>query len=70
MKRLQIMFDENLYEVLDRRVNSEGISKAELIRKCVREVLKPLPPLPADPIAEMVGVDDFDPAPIDCVVCE
>ena len=70
MKRLQIMIDEDLDQALERRATSEGTSKADLIRKCVRAVLKPLPPLSADPIAQMVGADDFEPAPIDEVVYE
>jgi hypothetical protein len=39
-----------------------------LIRRFVRERLKPLPLLSADPIGRMVGADDFEPAEIDDVV--
>jgi len=34
----------------------------------VRVGIRPLPPLPADPLAAMVGVDEFEPAPVDQVV--
>ena len=68
MKRLQIMLDEDLDEGLRRLAKSERVSKAALIRRFVRGALEPLPPLADDPLTEMVGVDDFGPAPIDDVV--
>jgi len=68
MKRLQIMIDEDLDAELERRAAEEGTSKASLIRRYVREHLRPLPPLSADPLARMVGADDFEPAPVDDVV--
>ena len=68
MKRLQIMIDDDLEEALERRSASEGVSKAALIRRFVRTALEPLPPLADDPLATMVGEDDFDPAPVDEIV--
>src|SRR3972149_1470409 len=49
VKRLQIMIDEDLDAALDRMALKEGTSKAALIRRFVRERVKPLPPLRGDP---------------------
>jgi hypothetical protein len=68
VKRLQILIDEDLHAALERRAAEEGISKASLIRRCVREHLLPLPPLSADTPARMVGADDFEPMPVDDIV--
>jgi hypothetical protein len=68
MKRLQIMIEEDLDAALERQAVSEGISKAALIRRIVRAELPATLPLAADPIALMVGADDFEPADIDDVV--
>lgn len=68
MKRLQIMIDEDLDAELERLAVERGTSKAALIRRFVREQVRPLPPLSADPIFRMAGVDDFTPAPVDSVV--
>jgi hypothetical protein len=68
VKRLQIMIDEDLDAALDRMALAEGTSKAALIRRFVRERVKPLPPLEEDPLWQMVGVDDVEPADIDEVV--
>ena len=68
MKRLQIMIDEDLDAELERLAMREGTSKAALIRRFVRERIRPLPPLSADPIGRMTGIDDFAPAPVDDVV--
>jgi len=68
MRRLQIMIDDDLDEALNRRSADEGTSKAALIRRFVRNALQPLPPLEEDPLFNMVGVDDFEPAPVDDVV--
>ena len=68
MKRLQILIDEDLDAELDRLAAEEGTSKAALIRRFVREHLKPLPPLSADPLGRMVGADDFEPASVDDIV--
>ena len=68
MKRLQIMIDEDLDAELERLALQLHTSKAALIRRFVRERIRPLPPLSADPIGQMAGVDDFEPAPVDDVV--
>lgn len=68
MKRLQIMIEEDLDAELERTAAATGTSKASLIRSYVRERLRPLPPLSADPLRRMAGADDFEPAPIDDVV--
>jgi hypothetical protein len=68
MRRLQMMIDEDLDGELDRLAAQEGTSKAALIRRFVRERIRPLPPLSADPLAAMIGADDFEPAPVDDVV--
>ncbi|MEX0674738.1 MAG: CopG family transcriptional regulator [Gaiellaceae bacterium] len=62
MKRLQIMIEEELDDALGREAAREGTSKAALIRRFVRERLKPLPPLHEDPLWEMVGASgDVEP---------
>lgn len=61
MKRLQILIDEDLDAELERLSNSEGRSKASLIREFVRKQVKPLPPIEADPIWELAGRYSFDP---------
>ncbi len=66
MKRLRIMIDEDL--ALDRLARETGQSKAALIRRFVRERVRPLPPLSADPLAWMAGADHFDATPVDDVV--
>jgi len=61
VKRLQIMIDEDLDQVLERMALDEGTSKAALIRRFVRERVAPLPPIQEDSLWEMVGADDYDP---------
>jgi hypothetical protein len=68
MRRLQIMIDEDLDEALQRLAAEEGVSKAALIRRFVRERMRPLPPLSADPLARLSGMASFQPSPIDDVV--
>ena len=68
VKRLQIMIEEELDDELERLAAEESVSKAALIRRYVRERIRPLPPLSADPLAAMVGADDFEPEPVDDVV--
>jgi len=68
VKRLQIMIDEDLDAALDRMALAEGTSKAALIRRFVREKVKPLPPLEEDPLWQMVGDIDAEPANVDDVV--
>lgn len=68
VKRLQIMIDEDLDAALDRMALAEGTSKAALIRRFVREKVTPLPPLEEDPLWQLVGADDVEPADVDDVV--
>ena len=71
MKRLQILIEEELDAELERLSNSEGRSKASLIREFVRKQVKPLPPLEADPLWQMAGRYSFgpvDPREIDEIV--
>jgi len=69
VKRLQIMIEKELDAALALQAREERTSKAALIRRYVRERLKPepLPPLHEDPIWGLVGiagdaepVDDID----------
>ncbi len=55
MKRLQIMIDEDLDELLEHQARDEGSSKAALIRRYVRERLRPLGPIERDPLWDLVG---------------
>jgi hypothetical protein len=70
MKRLQIMIEEELDARLDRLAAEEGTSKAALIRRFVAERLAPPSPIQDDPLWEMVGTDDYEPADVDSVVYE
>lgn len=60
MKRLQISLDHELDEELDRAARTQGVSKAEIVRRCLREGVKP--PLPTkdsfDDIFGLFGEDD------------
>ena len=62
------MIDEDLDAALDRMALKERTSKAALIRRFVREKVQPLPPLEEDPIWQMVGDIDVEPADIDEVL--
>lgn len=50
MKRLQISIEPELDRAVERRAEQEGLSKAEVIRRCVRERVHPLPPIEEDPL--------------------
>jgi hypothetical protein len=56
MKRLQIMIEEELDEALTQQARKEGVSKAALIRRYVRERLRPLPRIEEDPLWDLVGM--------------
>lgn len=65
------MIEEELDEALGRRARTEGVSKAALVRRFVREHVKPLPPIERDPIWEIVGMGKGSPedsASVDDVV--
>jgi hypothetical protein len=71
VKRLQILIDEDLDEALERQAREEKTSKAALIRRYVRERVKPLPPIQEDPLWQLVGMDEGSPddsASVDDVV--
>jgi Ribbon-helix-helix protein, copG family len=72
MKRLQISIEPELDQAVERRAEEEGLSKAEVIRRCVRERVKPLPPLEDDPLYKLfkspVSSDPSDKRSIDEVV--
>lgn len=71
VKRLQFMIEADLHEALGRQAAEEGVSKAALIRRYVRERVKPLPPLEEDPLWGIVGIVEGEPgdsASIDEVV--
>jgi hypothetical protein len=61
VKRLQIMIEEDLDSALGRQAREEGVSKAALIRRYVRERLQPLPPIQDDPLWQLVGLVDGGP---------
>jgi len=50
MKRLQISIEPELDAAVGQRAEREGLSKAEVIRRCVRERIQPLPPIEEDPL--------------------
>ncbi len=68
VKRLQILIDEELDAELERMASEASTSKAALIRRFVREHVRPLPPLSSDPLGRMVGVDSFPPQAVGEVV--
>lgn len=68
VKRLQIMIDEDLDQILERMALDQGTSKAALIRRFVRERVAPLPPIREDSLWEMVGDISVEPATVDDVV--
>jgi len=53
MKRLQISIEPELDAAVARRAEEEGLSKAEVIRRCVRARVKPLPPIEEDPLFKL-----------------
>jgi Ribbon-helix-helix protein, copG family len=61
VKRLQIMIEEELDAALARQAAEEGVSKAALIRRYVRERLGASSPVDDDPLWGLVGLYDGDP---------
>lgn len=62
MKRLQISIEPDLDAAVERRADEEGLSKAEVIRRCVREEIRPLPPIEEDPLFKLFGSVSSDPS--------
>ena len=56
MKRLQISLEPELDSELGRAAAAGGVSKAEVVRRCLRASFAPLPPLEGDPLIKMIGV--------------
>lgn len=58
MKRLQISLDHELDEELERAARAEGVSKAEIVRRCLRVGVRPrsLPALEDDPLFGIFGI--------------
>jgi hypothetical protein len=67
MKSLQIQIDDDIDRELEQLAAEFNMSKASLVQQFVRERIRPLP-LSDDPLFQMAGADDFEPAPIDDVV--
>ena len=61
MKRLQTSIEPKLDAAIERRAEEERVSKAEVIRRCVREELRPLPAIEEDPLFKMCGTIHGDP---------
>jgi hypothetical protein len=55
MKRLQISIEPELDAAVGQQAEREGLSKAEVIRQCVRENIHPLPPIEEDPLFKLFG---------------
>ena len=60
MKRLQISIEPELDEAVGRCAEEQGLSKAEVIRRCVREEIRPLPPIEEDPFFKLCGTVEGD----------
>jgi len=61
MKRLQISIEPELDLALDREADRAGVSKAEFVRRCLREEFKPVPALEDDPLFQLFGTAESDP---------
>lgn len=55
MKRLQISLEPELERELERVARADGVSKAEVVRRCLRAGIEPLPPLEEDPFVKLMG---------------
>jgi hypothetical protein len=68
VKRLQIMIDEDLDQILERMAQEQRTSKAALIRRFVRDRVAAPPPIEKDAIWELVSIADVEPESVDDVV--
>ncbi|MEZ0234682.1 MAG: CopG family transcriptional regulator [Actinomycetota bacterium] len=57
------MIDEDLDRILERMARDEGTSKAALIRRFVRQRVRPLPAMHDDPIWGLAGIADVEVEP-------
>jgi hypothetical protein len=55
MKRLQISIEPELDAAVGKRADEEGLSKAEVIRRCVRAQVQPFGPIEEDPLYKLAG---------------
>ena len=55
MKRLQISLEPELDQSLMRLAREQGVSKAEIVRRCLRDRVEPLPPIEEDPLFASFG---------------
>jgi hypothetical protein len=63
--------DDDLDEALEATARSQRTSKAALIRACVAERFRPLPPVEDDPLTAFMGGSDDEPVDdIDSVIYE
>jgi hypothetical protein len=68
MRRIQIYLEEALDEALQSEAARTGRSKASLIRECVSSRYQAQSTSSADPLDELIGSVDVDPADVDEVV--
>ncbi len=61
MKRLQISLEPELDAALGRAARRERLSKAALVRRVLRDRLRPLPPIEEDPLWQLVGIAEGTP---------
>lgn len=61
MKRLQISIEPELDAEVERYADEVGLSKAEVIRRCVRNEFGILPPIEEDPFFKLMGTASSDP---------
>jgi hypothetical protein len=55
MKRLQISLEPELDEALGREADREGVSKAEIVRRCLREEIETPHSWEDDPLFKLFG---------------
>ncbi|MEX2236678.1 MAG: ribbon-helix-helix protein, CopG family [Dehalococcoidia bacterium] len=61
MRRVQILLDEQLDDLLEFEALRQGRSKSDLVRASLRREIAPLPPIEEDPLWEIVGMVDMEP---------
>lgn len=62
MKRLQISLEPELDQELERAARANGVSKAEIVRRCLRDGIETKKPWPKDdPFFKLIGAFESDP---------